>query len=104
MTRTEKHFEELKDTSPPLPISYQDGLMKQWKSGKLILQGKGYVCISPDGSNELTWLPLQKIQPKGAPGIQNGDETRTPGGRNSSTGHGSSKDLQEAPPSAASTL
>ena len=103
--RAETHFEELKDTSLPLPIWYQDGLTKQWKSGKLILQGKGYACISPDGSNELTWLPLRKIQPKGAPGLQNGDgTTRTPGGRNSNTGHGGSKDLQEAPPSAASPL
>ena len=61
LTRAEKHFEEWKDTSLPLPIWYQDGFNKQWKSGKLILQGKRYACISPDGSNELTWLPLQKI-------------------------------------------
>ena len=62
--------------------------MKQWKSGKLNLQGKGYACISPDGSNELTWLPLQKIRPKGGPSLQNGDRsTKTPGGRNSNTGH-----------------
>ena len=56
--RTERNFEELKDTSLPLPIWYQDRLTKQWKSGKLISQGKGYACISPDGSNKLTWLPL----------------------------------------------
>ena len=61
LTKAEKHFEELKDTSLPLHIWYQDRLMKQWKLGKLILWGKGYACISPDGSNELTWLPLQKI-------------------------------------------
>ena len=72
--RAKRHFEELKDTSP-LPIWYQDGLTKQWKFGKLILQAKGYACISPDGSNELTWLPLQKIRLKGAPGLQNGDGT-----------------------------
>ena len=103
--RAEKHFKELKDASLPLPIWYQDGLMKQWKSGKLILQGKGYACISPVGSKELTWLPLPKIRPKGAPGLQNGDKsTRTPGGRHSTTGHGGSKDLQEAPSSAASPL
>ena len=60
LMRAKRHFEELKDTSP-LPIWYQDGLTKQWKSGKLILQGKGYACISPHGSNELTWLPLRKI-------------------------------------------
>ena len=72
--RAEKHFKEQKDSSLPLPIWYQDGLTKQWKSGKLILQGKGYACISPDGSNELTWLPLQKIRPKGAPaGSQHGE-------------------------------
>ena len=29
LTRTEKYFEELKDTSLPLPIWYQDGLTKQ---------------------------------------------------------------------------
>ena len=105
LRRAERHFKELKDTSLPLSIWYQDKLMKQWKSGKLILQGKGFASISPDGSNELTWLPLQKIRPKGAPGLQNGDgTTRTPGGRNSNTGHGGSKDLQEAPPSAASPL
>ena len=61
LTKAEKHFEELKDTSLPLPIWYQDGLTKNWKSGKLILQGKGYACISPVGSKELTWLPLWKI-------------------------------------------
>ena len=101
MTRTEIHFEELKDTSLPLPIWYQDRFNKQWKSGKLIFQGKGYACISPDVSNKLfPW----KIRPKGAPNIQNGDETtRTPGGRNSNAGHHGSKDLQKALPSAAST-
>ena len=103
--RVETHFEELKDTSLPLPIWYQDRLAKQWKSGKLILPGRGYAFISPDGSNELTWLPLRKIPPKGAPGLQNGDETtRTPGGRNSNMGHDGSKDVQEAPPSVASPL
>ena len=62
----------------------------------------GYACISPDGSNKL--FP-QKIRPKGAPDIQNGNETtRTPGRRNSNMGHGGSKDLQKALPSAASTL
>ena len=102
--RAKRHFEELKDTSP-LPIWYQDRLTKQWKSGKLILQGKGFASIPPDGSNELTWLPLRKISPKGAPGLQNGDETtRTLGGRNSNMGHGGSKDLQEAPPLVASPL
>ena len=38
-----------------------------------------------------------------APGIQNGDETtKTPGRKNSNIGYVSSKDLQKAPPSAAS--
>ena len=72
----EKHFEKQKDSSLPLPIWYQDGLMKQWKSGKLILQEKGYACISPDGSNELTWLPLQKSRPKGAPARSQREELR----------------------------
>ena len=41
MTKEEKHCKALKDTSLPLPIWYQDGLTKQWKSGKkLVLQGK----------------------------------------------------------------
>ena len=55
LTRAEKYFQELKDSSS------LDRLNKQWKSGKLILQGKGYACISRDESNELTWLPLRKI-------------------------------------------
>ena len=67
LTKVEKHFETLKDISFPLPIWYQDGLTNQCKSRKLILQGKGYACISPDGSNKLTWLPLWKSQPKGPP-------------------------------------
>ena len=45
------------------------GLTNQWKSKKLILQGKGHASISPDGSNDLTWLTLQKFQAKGAPSI-----------------------------------
>ena len=91
--RAEKHFKEQKDSSLPLPIWYQDGLTKQWKSGKLILQGKGYACVSPDVSNE-SWLPLWKIRPKGAPSLQNrGETTNIPGGRNSNMGHGGSKDL-----------
>ena len=53
LTKAEKHLETLKDTSLPLPIWYQDRLTNQWKSKKLILQGKGYASISPDGSNEL---------------------------------------------------
>ena len=94
MTKAEKHFEELKDTSLPLPIWYQDGLTKQWKSGKLILQGKGYACISPDGSNEVTWLPLRKIYPRGATGIQDRKEkAKYPGGRGSSTKHGGFKNF-----------
>ena len=81
LTRADKHFEALKDTSLPLPFWYQDRLKKQWKSGKLILQGKGYACISPEGSTELEWLPLRKIRPKGGPGLQNRDETTNiPGG------------------------
>ena len=33
LTKTEKYFEALKDTSLPLTICYRDGLTKQWKSG-----------------------------------------------------------------------
>ena len=47
---------------------------------------------------------LRRFDPRG-PDIQSGDEpTKTPGGRNSNTGHGGSKDLQELPPLVASTL
>ena len=74
LTQAEKQFEELKATSLSLPISYQDGLTKEWKSGKLILQGKGYSCISPDGSNEINWLPLWKICPRGVTNIQDREE------------------------------
>ena len=70
MTTAEKHFETLKDTSLPLPIWCQDGLTKQWKSEKLILQRKRYAYISPDGSNKVSWLLLQKICPQGTTGIQ----------------------------------
>ena len=83
----------MKDTSLPLPIWYQDGLTKQWKSGKLILQRKGYACISPDGSNEISWLPLQKIRPRGAIGIQ--QRKKSPEGGVSSTSHGDFKNFQE---------
>ena len=55
-----KHW---KDISFPLPIWYQDGLTK-WKSGKLILQGKRYACISPDGPNEISWFPLWRSAPE----------------------------------------
>ena len=78
LTQAEKQFEELKATSLSLPISYQDGLTKEWKSGKLILQGKGYSCISPDGSNELNRLPHRKICPRGASSVQNKDEKTKP--------------------------
>ena len=105
MTRAEKHFNELKDASLPLAIWYQDGLTKQWKSGKLILQGKGYACISPDGSNELTWLPLWKIHLGRSSGVQNKKEmTKFPERKNSNTSHGDSKNLQETPPLMSSTL
>ena len=96
LTKAEKHFKTLKDTSLPLPIWYQDELTNQWKSRKLILQGKEYAYISPDGSNELTRLPLWKIQPKGAPNIQTRDKTtKTSKGRNSNTSHGSFKSFQK---------
>ena len=105
LTKAEKYFEALKDTSLPLPIWYQDGLTKQWKSGKLTLQGKGYACISLDGSNEISWLPLQKIRPGGASDIQDREETaKSPGGGVSSTSHGSFKNFQETPHSTSSTL
>ena len=103
--KAEKHFEALKDISLPLPIWYQDGLTEQWKSGKLILQGKGYACISPDRPNEISWLPLQKIRPRGDTSIQDREETvKSPGGGVSSTSHGDFKIFQETPHLRSSTL
>ena len=101
--KAEEHFEAFKDTSLPLPIWYQDRLTK-WKSGKLILQGKRYACISPDGPNEISWFPLWKICPRGATGIQDREETvKSPGGV-SSTSHGDLKNFQETLHSRSSTL
>ena len=64
------------------------------------------VCyISPERSNKLTWLPFQKIQPKGSPSFQDREETTTPPEKkNSNMGHGGSKYLQKTSPSAISTL
>ena len=70
MIKAEKDFEALKDTPLPLLIWYQDRFAQHWKSGKLILQGKGYACISPDGTNEISWLPLQKILPRELPAFK----------------------------------
>ena len=96
MTKTEKHFETLKDTSLLLPVWYQDGLTKQWKYGKLILQGKEYACISPDRSNKISWLPLQKIHPRGATDIQDREEmAKSSRGKISSTSHGGFKIFQK---------
>ena len=96
LIKAEKDFEALKDTSFPLPIWYQDGLTQQWESGKLLLQGKGYACISPDGPNEISWLPLQKIRPREASGIQDREETaKSPGGGVSSRSHGNFKNYQQ---------
>ncbi|KAI4559238.1 hypothetical protein MJG53_017764 [Ovis ammon polii x Ovis aries] len=47
-------------------------------------------------------IVLIKIRARGAPGVQHGDETRTPRRRNSNMGYVCSKELQKAPPSAAS--
>ena len=105
MTKSEKRFETLKDTPLPLPIWFQDRLTNQWKAKKLILQGKQYASISPHGSNELTWLPLQKIRPKGAPNIQTRDETtKTSEGKISGTSHGGFKNFQKMPHSTSLTL
>ena len=45
-----------------------------------------------------------RSDPRGPPPSHRNETTKTPGGRNSNTGHGGSKDLQKAPPLAASTL
>ncbi|KAI4531379.1 hypothetical protein MG293_017893 [Ovis ammon polii] len=47
-------------------------------------------------------IVLIKIRARGAPSVQHGDETRTPRRRNSNMGYVCSKELQKAPPSAAS--
>ena len=94
MTKAEKHFETLKDTSLLLPIWYQDRLTNQWKAKKLILQGKGYASISPDGPNKISWHPLWKIHPRGATSIQDREETvKSPGGGVFSTSHGNLKNF-----------
>ena len=105
LTRAERHFEELKDTSLPLPIWYQDGFNKQWKSGKLILQQRDMLVFPRmDPTNSHGFL-LGEFNPRGPASIQNEDETtRTPGGRNFNMGDGGSKDLQEALPLPTSTL
>ena len=41
--------------------------MKIWK---INLTEKRVCYISPDRSNKLTWLPLQKIRPKGSPAFE----------------------------------
>ena len=43
--------------------------------GKLILQGKGYGSISPDGPNKISCLPFWKIRPRGTTSIQDREET-----------------------------
>ena len=76
--------------------------MEIWK---IKLHGKGYAWISPDGLNEISWLPLRKIRPRGATGIQDREETvKSPGGGVSSTRHGSFKNFQEMPHWVSSTL
>ena len=103
LTKAEKHLKTLKDTSLPLLIWYQDGLTKQWKSRKLILQGKGYACISPDRSNKISSLPLRKICPRGATSVQDIEEkAKSPGG-DSSTSHGGFKHFQKMLHSMSST-
>ena len=93
------------DTSLPLPIWYQDRLTKQWKSGKSILQEKGYASISLDGPNKISWLPLRKIHPRGATVFQNREETgKSPGGGVSSISHGDLKNFQDTPHSRSSIL
>ena len=77
MTNAEKYFETFEGHLPSF-AHLVSRRINQWKSKKLILQGKGYTSISPDGSNELIWLSLQKIQPQGAPNIQTRDETTKP--------------------------
>ena len=104
MTKAEKHFEALKDTSLPLPICYQDGLTKQRKPGKLILQRKMYAYISPDGSNEVSWLLLWKIHPRGTTDIQDRvEKPKSPGRGGSSTSHGGFTDFQKTPHSMSPT-
>ena len=62
--------------------------MEIWK---IKLHGKGYAWISPDGLNEISWLPLRKIRTRGATSIKDREETaKSPGGV-SSTSHGDLK-------------
>ena len=76
MTKVEKHFEALKDTSLPLPIWYQDGLTKQWKSGKLILQGK-VVFLQMDPTKSVVAL-FRRLAPGEPPTFKIEKKQRNP--------------------------
>ena len=67
--KAEEHFEAFKDTSLPLPIWYQDRLTK-WKSGKLILQGKGYACITTEDPANPHGFPFKRFDPRGPPAFK----------------------------------
>ena len=103
--RAEKHFEELKDTSLPsvhlVPRQVNEA-MEIWETNPT---GKGVCLYFPRWIQQTHMASSSEDSTQGAPSLQNGDgTTRIPGRRNSNTGHGGSKDLQEAPPSATSTL
>ena len=60
------------------------------------LIGKGVYLYFPRWIQQTHKASFLELDPKGAPSIQNGDETtKTPGRRNSNMGHVGSKDLQE---------
>ena len=77
--------------------------MEIWEIN-LIGKGVGLVFPQMDPTNSHGFL-FGRSDTRGPPGLQHrGETTKAPGGRNPNTGHGGSKDLQKAPPSAASTL
>ena len=70
LTKAEKHFEALEDTSFPLPIWYQDGLTNQWKSKKLILQGKGMLLFLQMDPTSLHDFLFRRFNLRGPPAFR----------------------------------
>ena len=102
MTKAEKHFKALKDTSLHLPIWYQDGLTKQWKSGK---GERGMLVFLQMDPTKSVGSLFRRSAPRGATRIQDREEmAKSAGGGVSTTSHGGFKNFQETPHSTSSTL
>ena len=104
LTKAEKNFKTLKDTSIPLPVWYQDGLTNKWKSKKLI-SGKRVCFYFSRWIQRTHDFLFRRFNLRGPPSIQTRSETtKTSGGRNSNTSHGDFKNFQKTPHSTSSTL